>query len=1144
MAARSVSVTLTADVSGFTAAMGRAAASVDQVDAKTRESSQSIARSARDNSQEWNTVGTTLTRVGAMAAAGLGLSAKAAMDWESAFAGVKKTVDQSSPAFAGLEGELRQMARTMATSHTEIAATAEAAGQLGVATEDVASFTRTMIMLGETTNMTADQAATSLAQFMTIMGTAPDQVGNLGAALVGLGNNSATTESQILQMSQRIAGAGKAIGLTEADVMGFAAAIASTGVEVEAGGTAISMTMLKMEQAVRAGGRELDLLASTAGMSAAEFKTAFETDAAGAINAFVEGLGRVGASGGDVTAILRDLGITGIREADTLRRLANAGTLLGDSLKLAGDEMASGTALIAEYAQRAATTESQVRIAWNNIKDAAISAGAAMLPAIRSASSALADFAAWMGNLGPGAQAFAVGSLAVVAAVGLIGGAVIKAVVGLAELAAALKAIGALSAISAGMSALAGGLAAAARQAAPLAIALAAVAVTARALNQALKEGDAGYQMTRNLQNMEQAVLGVTKASSNAPSFDEIFTFETGLVIKERLDGLDSAMREINKTGAMASFEQWSHDMGMATSLAGEAKERFLELDNAMAGLTKNGQMQAAAAGFDQIAASARSQSVSTEQLIALFPAYSEAVRNAGEAIKGQNLTADELVELMSGRIPASMKEAAAANSDLANELAEVTGAFEQATMSVQDYANQFLALSGAEIAVEQAIANVNEALKENGRNIDLTTEKGRENVSALNALGQASMQRIQTLADQGVAEAEQARQMERARAEYVRVAQAMGYNEAEARKMADAMFATVAPNQQAAAAARNFAIEAAAGSEAAAKLAGALRALPDDTWVQLRVDGAEPAALAVGDLDAELAKLPVDQQVRITLANGEVFVGTAAEAQAALAAIEREVSTDINADPSGAIAGSKTAQSSVDGVTGTEVPVDVDPSGAVRGSATAQGAIDGTRGVTRDINVTSNAAATAAAAQARMDAVRDVHRSIYIKTVQSTVGVSRTDRFGGIPRDADGGLISPYSGPVPAAFAGAQQLSVGGTVAGWSPHPRADNVPIWATAGEVMMSNWAGDRYGRDRLLAINSGRIDPRAFSAFMSAQGFADGGLLRPQRPATQAYAAAPVGSMGVVHNTNITVNNPVARSWAESVRQESALAAVDR
>ena len=108
--------------------------------------------------------GTVLTG----ASVGMG---KAAMDWESSFAGVKKTVDDTTEGYAQLSDELRGLATTLPTTHTEVAAVAEAAGQLGVAREDIVGFTATMIDLGETTNLTADEAATNIAQISNVMGT-------------------------------------------------------------------------------------------------------------------------------------------------------------------------------------------------------------------------------------------------------------------------------------------------------------------------------------------------------------------------------------------------------------------------------------------------------------------------------------------------------------------------------------------------------------------------------------------------------------------------------------------------------------------------------------------------------------------------------------------------------------------------------------------------------------------------------------------------------------------------------------------------------------------------------------------------------------------------------------------------------------
>src|SRR5690606_28087446 len=150
---------------------------------------------------------------GAAIAGGLGLATKAAISWESAFAGVKKTVDDTEAGYAALEAELRDLTSVLPAAHEEIAGVAEAAGQLGVQRENIVDFTKVMIDLGESTNLSADEAATSLAQFANVMGTSLDDVDRLGSVIVGLGNNFATTEADIMAMATRLSGAGRQAGL-------------------------------------------------------------------------------------------------------------------------------------------------------------------------------------------------------------------------------------------------------------------------------------------------------------------------------------------------------------------------------------------------------------------------------------------------------------------------------------------------------------------------------------------------------------------------------------------------------------------------------------------------------------------------------------------------------------------------------------------------------------------------------------------------------------------------------------------------------------------------------------------------------------------------------------------------------------------
>jgi Phage-related minor tail protein. len=163
------------------------------------------------------------------------------------------------------------------------------------------------------------------------MQTPQAEIDRLGSSLVALGNNSATTEREILDMATRIASAGAQIGLTEGEVLGFAAALSSVGIEAEAGGTAISKVMIQTRNAVMDGGEALETFAMVAGMSADQFKTKFEQDAGGAIIDFIEGLARLESQGVNTNTILAELGFADVRVGNALRSAASAGDLFREA---------------------------------------------------------------------------------------------------------------------------------------------------------------------------------------------------------------------------------------------------------------------------------------------------------------------------------------------------------------------------------------------------------------------------------------------------------------------------------------------------------------------------------------------------------------------------------------------------------------------------------------------------------------------------------------------------------------------------------------------------------------------------------------------------------------------------------------------
>lgn len=434
MTNRDVNVRLRLDDSNFKAKIASSVASVKHFGNELEKSS--AKREALDN------IGSSFGKVGLAATAGAGLAIKAATDWETAWAGVTKTTDGTAAQMQHLEDQLRHMARTMPASHQEIAAVAEAAGQLGVERENIAAFTRTMIQLGETTNLTADDAATSIAQMANVMRTAPEDIDNLAATLVALGNDGASTERGILEMASGIAGAANLVGASEGEVLALANALSSAGEEAEAGGSAMSRVLMSMNEAVLTSSSDLAAFANTAGISAERFAAAFRTSPVKALQLFSAGLQRTKEEGGSVAGILDELGFSDIRVTRSLLKLAGANEELIDSLGLQGEAWDEEAAHQKEYQKRLETTGAQTQIAWNNIKDNLIDLGDIALPVVNEGLTGVVKLAEAFDKLPDPVKTTTVAVTAFTAALGLSAFAATRAMTAFAATRANLATLG------------------------------------------------------------------------------------------------------------------------------------------------------------------------------------------------------------------------------------------------------------------------------------------------------------------------------------------------------------------------------------------------------------------------------------------------------------------------------------------------------------------------------------------------------------------------------------------------------------------------------------------------------------------------------------------------------------------------------
>jgi TP901 family phage tail tape measure protein len=722
------------------------------------EAERMAAEAARDRAAAAEQVGSALMAAGAATVAGLGLASKAAMDWESAWAGVTKTVDGSPEQMAALEGELRNLAKTLPATHEEIAGVAEAAGQLGVKRDDVAGFTRTMVDLGETTNLSADEAATAIAQISNVMGTMEREgskgVERFGATLVALGNAGASTEAEIVSMAKRIAGAGKLVGASESDVLALANAMASVGIEADLGGGVISRVMQRMYGDVMEGGEGLENLAKVAGVSSKEFATAFESDPVRAVDSVVKGLSRVKAEGGDVISTMTDLGIKGTEETGVILRLAGAGELLADSLALGDSAWKSNSALAEEAAKRYETTESKVKIAWNNIKDAAIDAGAVLLPVIAGAAEGAAGLA----------QAFGAIPEPVKGALTVLGGVAGVAALGAgAFLTLTPKILDSMQAFD--KLAPAGGRARGALAGVGKA---AGIATTALIGFEAIKGLHNSMQApTASLEKFTQALVGIDKEKG---ALDSLFADIGAKEFEGEINSAGEALNKLINQDFNSAIESFGASIGVDNGMA-KLADGLTKADQAIASAVSSGNMDLAAKGFKSIAESADAKGVSLEKVSERFPEYLDSLRKMATE-SGVALTEQELLDFAMGKVPAKMEAAAKATDGAATSFEgagdaaaeavplteEMAEALEEVGVSADGTVTNLVKFTDALInagllqlsardaarGFEEALDAMDESLATNGRTLDTSTDKGRANEAALDAIAGAGYRVMQ----------------------------------------------------------------------------------------------------------------------------------------------------------------------------------------------------------------------------------------------------------------------------------------------------------------------------------------------------------------------------------------------------------------
>lgn len=335
---------------------------------------------------------------------GIAAATKTAIEFEDAWTGVTKTVDGTPQQLSKIDDGLKNLAQTTSSTYQDIAHYAELAGQMGIPTDSIVGFTKTITELGDTTNLVGEEAAQSIAKFSNVMVSQSKKTNTyysrLGSTIVDLGNKFSTTESDIMDMATRLGVAGKMVGLNSNQVLGLSTALSSLGIEAAAGGSSVSKMLKKIDLAVSTGDENLSKFAEVSGMTSQQFQKAWGEDAAGTFLKFVQGIGK----SSDITKTLNDLGITEIKQAQSMGALAQSSDVLANALNVSKNAWNSNTAMANEAEKRYATLKSQLSQTWEAIKQAGDELGQAFAPTLTDLLKIVKKAANAFSNLDEGTQ--------------------------------------------------------------------------------------------------------------------------------------------------------------------------------------------------------------------------------------------------------------------------------------------------------------------------------------------------------------------------------------------------------------------------------------------------------------------------------------------------------------------------------------------------------------------------------------------------------------------------------------------------------------------------------------------------------------------------------------------------------------------
>lgn len=314
--------------------------------------------------------------MGAGMAAPLVLASKKAMEFESAFADVRKVIGFAAGSADAdkWQKSILNMSNTMPMAADKITQLVAAAAQAGVATQDLEEFTKLGIQASIAFDLGADETGEYLAKIKGPYEMTNKQLRHLSDQMNFLSNTQASKARDVLDIVRRIGGTGASLKVPAEDLAAFASTLVHLGQSPLMVDEQLKMLMIKLSAASTLSDRAQASFAALGLGNGANVQEMFSKDATGTMINF---LNHAKAAGKGMSAHLSNILGTGGAYVGAMT-LANSMKLLKQTLVDVKDPTKVADSVLKEYENRMNTTANNVELLKNQFNNMMVSVGTAI----------------------------------------------------------------------------------------------------------------------------------------------------------------------------------------------------------------------------------------------------------------------------------------------------------------------------------------------------------------------------------------------------------------------------------------------------------------------------------------------------------------------------------------------------------------------------------------------------------------------------------------------------------------------------------------------------------------------------------------------------------------------------------------------